>query len=166
VLETTIPHQVLGKFGSGAGAAEAGAGRHRRDRRRSGARGDYRRCGIPNVLTKSIGTHNPHNVVKATIVALEQLRDKAVARNARPGGGETLMRGHLRPVEKRPLRIRCGRPDTGVKGSFMDGWNDQDQADRSPSARRRSISASCGRWACARSIRWWSGRIRRRSAAW
>ncbi|HCC56580.1 MAG TPA: 30S ribosomal protein S5, partial [Solibacterales bacterium] len=34
-------------------------------------------AGIPNVLTKSIGTHNPHNVVKATINALEQLRDKA-----------------------------------------------------------------------------------------
>jgi small subunit ribosomal protein S5 len=34
--------------------------------------------GIPNVLTKSIGTHNPHNVVKATVVALEQLRDRSV----------------------------------------------------------------------------------------
>jgi small subunit ribosomal protein S5 len=33
-------------------------------------------CGIPNVLTKSIGSHNPHNVVKATINALEQLRDR------------------------------------------------------------------------------------------
>ena len=33
-------------------------------------------CGIPNVLTKSIGRRNPHNVVKATIVALESLRDE------------------------------------------------------------------------------------------
>jgi small subunit ribosomal protein S5 len=32
--------------------------------------------GITNVLTKSIGSRNPHNVVKATINALEQLRDK------------------------------------------------------------------------------------------
>ncbi len=32
--------------------------------------------GIPNVLTKSIGSHNAHNVVKATIAALEQLCDK------------------------------------------------------------------------------------------
>jgi len=33
-------------------------------------------AGIPNVLTKSIGSHNPHNVVRATIDALEQLRDR------------------------------------------------------------------------------------------
>jgi len=40
-------------------------------------------CGIPNVLTKSIGSHNPHNVVKATINALEQLRDKTAVREMR-----------------------------------------------------------------------------------
>jgi small subunit ribosomal protein S5 len=33
-------------------------------------------AGIANVLTKSIGTTNPHNVVKATFDALLQLRDK------------------------------------------------------------------------------------------
>jgi len=33
-------------------------------------------AGIANVATKSIGSHNPHNVVKATIAALDQLRDK------------------------------------------------------------------------------------------
>jgi small subunit ribosomal protein S5 len=32
--------------------------------------------GIANVATKSIGSANPHNVVKATVAALEQLRDK------------------------------------------------------------------------------------------
>ena len=40
-------------------------------------------AGIPNVLTKSIGTHNPHNVVKATIDALEQLRDKSAVADMR-----------------------------------------------------------------------------------
>ena len=39
--------------------------------------------GIPNVLTKSIGSHNPHNVVKATIDALEQLRDRNTVAEAR-----------------------------------------------------------------------------------
>ncbi|MGH9599694.1 MAG: 30S ribosomal protein S5, partial [Terracidiphilus sp.] len=34
-------------------------------------------AGIHNVLTKSIGTSNPHNVIKATFDALVQLRDRA-----------------------------------------------------------------------------------------
>ena len=39
--------------------------------------------GVPNVLTKSIGSHNPHNVVKATIAALEQLRDRSAVAGLR-----------------------------------------------------------------------------------
>ena len=72
---STIPHQVTGWYGSaqvllkpapeGTGVIAGGP-----------VRAVIQATGIANVLTKSIGSHNPHNVVKATINALEQLRDK------------------------------------------------------------------------------------------
>jgi small subunit ribosomal protein S5 len=40
-------------------------------------------AGIQNVLTKSLGTTNPHNVVKATMDALLKLRDIQEVANAR-----------------------------------------------------------------------------------
>lgn len=82
LLESTIPHQVLGKYGAGlvmlkparegTGVIAGGP-----------VRAVVQACGIPNVLTKSIGSHNPHNVVKATINALEQLRDIKAVREMR-----------------------------------------------------------------------------------
>ena len=82
MLQTTIPHQVLGRFGSGMvllKPAREGTGVIAGGPVRAGIQA----AGIPNVLTKSIGSHNPHNVVKATINALEQLRDRNVVAEMR-----------------------------------------------------------------------------------
>jgi small subunit ribosomal protein S5 len=82
VKNTTIPHMVLGQFSSssvllkpaqeGTGVIAGGA-----------VRAVIQAAGIPNVLTKSIGRRNPHNVVKATVAALDQLRDKATVAELR-----------------------------------------------------------------------------------
>jgi small subunit ribosomal protein S5 len=82
LLDNTIPHQVLGRFGAGMvmlKPAQDGTGVIAG----GPVRAVVQACGIPNVLTKSIGSHNPHNVVKATINALEQLRDIKVVREMR-----------------------------------------------------------------------------------
>jgi small subunit ribosomal protein S5 len=82
VLEHTIQHVVLGVFGAGRvllKPARTGTGVIAG----GPVRAVIQAVGIPNVLTKSIGSHNPHNVVKATIAALEQLRDRQATADLR-----------------------------------------------------------------------------------
>jgi len=74
VFKGTVPHEVLGKFGGGyvlvkpasegTGVIAGGA-----------MRAVFESAGIHNVLAKSKGSSNPHNVVKATFDALLQMRD-------------------------------------------------------------------------------------------
>lgn len=84
IVDGTIPYEVEGRYGAGhvmLRPASPGTGVIAG----GGVRAVVELAGVRNVLTKCIGSHNPHNMVKATIAALRELHspDEIAARRGK-----------------------------------------------------------------------------------
>ena len=112
VLKGTVPHEQSAKFGgaevfikpasTGTGVVAGGA-----------MRAVLESVGVTDVLAKSKGSSNPHNLVKATILALGEMRDARMVAQNRGVSMEKVFRGYggiMSTIKIKQIKSRIGAP--------------------------------------------------------